>query len=79
MERIMFPLYLGFWDAQRQFYAVAYIYPIFSDKVISRLTYILTHNSCFKDLFQLCFMLFPLQTLWEGDEGIKKDSESSGA
>ena len=37
----------------------------FSYMIIPLLAYILTFSSCFKGLFQLCFMLFPLQTLQE--------------
>lgn len=39
--------------------------------IIPLLAYILTFSSGFKGLFQLCFMLFPLQTLQEGGESIK--------
>lgn len=50
-------------------------------RIIPLLTYIWTFNSHLKGLLQLCFILFPLQTLWKGDEGKKKkkDSGKSGA
>lgn len=40
--------------------------------IISPLTNILTFNSYFEGLLQLFFMLFPLETLWKGNEGVKK-------
>lgn len=40
--------------------------------VISLFTYILTFNSHFKGLLQLCFIMFPLQIPQKGDEGVEK-------
>lgn len=61
MECIMFPFPLAL-GAQGPILCSNTFILFFSYMIIPLLAYVLTFV-CFKDLFQLCFMLFPLQTL----------------